>query len=70
MTITMPKHRRGVLTLYQPATPLRAEGYGGTGPSPALALLEVTHGYALGAPPWIWHRAACNGTRCTSSTAF
>ena len=32
MTITMPKHRRGVLTLYQAATPLRPTGYGGTGP--------------------------------------
>ena len=34
--------------LYQPATPLRPAGYGGTGPSPALALLDVTHGHALG----------------------
>ena len=65
----MRKHRRGVLTLYQPATHLRPRGYGGAVPSPALALL-VTNGYALGAPPWIWHRGAFNGTRRTSSTAF
>ena len=66
----MPKHRRGVLTLYQPATPLRPKGHGGTGPSPALALLDVTHGYARRATPWIWHRGARNGTRRISSTAF
>ena len=66
----MPKHRRGMLTPYEPVAPLRPPGYGGTGPSPALALLDVAHGYACGAPPWIWRRGADNGAHCTSSTAF
>ena len=76
----MRKHRRGVLTLYQPATPLCPTDYGGTGPPLALAL-DVTHGYTLPpggrlsrffrleAPLWIRHRGACNGARRTSSTA-
>ena len=34
----MPKHRGGILTPYEPVIPLRPPGYGGTGPSPALAL--------------------------------
>ena len=59
-----------MLTPCEPVTPLRPQGYGGTGLSPALVLLEVAHGYACGAPPCVWRRGANNGGHCTSSTAF
>ena len=45
--ISMPKYRRGVLTLDQPSTPLRPSGLCGMAPSPALAFLKVAHVYAL-----------------------
>ncbi len=37
----MRKHRGGVLTQYESATPLRPSGYDGTAPSSSLALLAV-----------------------------
>ena len=67
----MPKHRRGMLTPYEPVTPLRPPGSWRHGTvSEALALLDVAHGYACGAPPWIRRRGADTGAHCTSSTAF
>ena len=71
-----------MLTPYEPVTPLRPPDYGGTGPSPALALLvwcpgssraiesAEAQGYDCGAPPWIWRRGADNGAHCTSSTVL
>jgi len=66
----MLKHRGGVLTQYGAATPLCPTGYGGTGPSASLALLDVAHGYAFGAPPCIWPRGARNAARPTFATPF
>jgi len=43
---------------------------GGTGPSASLGLLDVTQGYAIGAPPRTWPRGARNAARPTSSTPF
>ena len=51
------------MTTYEPATPLRPSGYGGTGPSLSLALLDVARCYAIGAPPRIWLRGALNTAR-------
>ena len=48
-------HHRRRETQYESATPLRPKGYGGVGPSPALALLPDTHSIAssrrLGSSP-------------------
>ena len=66
----MPKHRRGMLTPYEPVTPMRPLGYASTGPARSLALLDVAHGYVCGVPPWIWRRGVHNGAYCTSSMAF
>jgi hypothetical protein len=62
-TIAMPKHRRGVLTLYSAASSPCPAGYGGTGPTGALGLLDVAQGYAFEAPPSIWPRGARNVAR-------
>jgi len=78
----MLKHRGGVLTPYGAAIPLCPSGYGGTGPSASLALLDVAHGHVLtslrsvvsqsrlGAPPSIWPRGARNAARPTFATPF
>ena len=56
--------------LMSAAATMRPLGYAGTGPARSLALLDVAHGYAYGAPPWIWRRGADNEAHCTSSAAF
>jgi len=66
----MLKHRGGVLTPYGAVTPLCPTGYCGTGPSTTLGLLDVTHGYAIEAPPCIWPRGASNAARPLFATAF
>jgi len=35
-----------------------------------LGLLDVTHGYAIEAPPCIWPRGASNAARPLFATAF
>jgi hypothetical protein len=40
-----------------------AARFGGTEPSPSLALLDVARCYAIGAPPKIWLRGARNAAR-------
>ena len=67
-TNAMLKHRGGVLTPYGAATPLCPSGYGGTGPSASLRLLDVAHGYAFKAPPRIWPRGARNAARPITRT--
>ena len=56
------------MTTYGPATPLLPSGYGGTGPSASLGLLDVAHGYAFGVPPGIWPRGARNAARPITRT--
>jgi hypothetical protein len=56
------------MTMYGAATPLLPPGYGGTGPSASLGLLDVAQGYAIGAPPGIWPRGARNAARLTTET--
>jgi hypothetical protein len=68
-TNAMLKHRGGVMTRYSAATPLCPSGYGGTGPSVSLGLLDVAHGYAIETPPRIWPRGARNAARSTLSAA-
>ena len=64
----MLKHRGGVLTPYGAAIPLCPPGYDGTGPSAALGVLDVTHGYAFEPPPCIWPRGARNAARPITRT--
>ena len=40
------------MTPYGAATPLCPSGYDGTGPSASLELLDLAHGYVIGAPAW------------------
>jgi hypothetical protein len=56
------------MTMYSAATPLLPSGYGGTGPSASLELLDVAQGYACGAPPRIWPRGARNAARPITRT--
>ncbi len=49
----MQEHLRRRVTRYRPATPMRPAGYGGVGPSAALALLPDAHGIAFVALPSI-----------------
>ena len=44
------------MTKYCAATPLLPSGYGGTGPSASLGLLDVAQGYVFGVPPGILPR--------------
>jgi len=57
------------MTPYGAATPLCPSGYDGTGPSASLELLDVAHGYVIGAPPGIWPRGARNAVRPTCAEA-
>ena len=41
----------------------RAAQLGGTGPSAALGLLDVAHGYVFGVPPCTWPRGAYSAVR-------
>ena len=65
----MLKHRGGVLTPYGAATPLCPPGYGGTGPSASLGLLDVALGYVFGVPPCTRPRGARNAARPTCAEA-
>ena len=51
------------MTQYGAAIPLCPSGYDGTGPSAALGVLAVAHGYAFEPLPCIWPRAARNVAR-------
>jgi len=58
----MQEHLRRRVTRYRPATPMRPAGYGGVGPSAALALLPDAHGIAFVALPSICPHGARNAT--------
>ena len=79
----MPKHRREMLTPYEPVTPLCPLGYASSGPARSLALLDVVGAMAAShrlrahpvvrvtrlAPPLEQPARGHGGTR-PSSTAF
>ena len=50
------------------ATPLCPSGYDGTGPSAALGVLDVAHGYAVEPLPCIRPRGARNAARPITRT--
>jgi hypothetical protein len=58
------------MTPYRAVTPLCPAGYGATGPSASLVLLDVARGYAVEAPPRIWPRGARNAARPPFATPF
>jgi len=53
-------------TPYRAETPLRPSGWGGTGPLPALTLLDRAEAMPSEASPWPRPRGAPNGARCSS----
>jgi len=59
----------GLAAVLAETTSRQAARLDGTGPSASLELLDVAHGYVIGAPPGIWPRGARNAARPTCAEA-